>query len=90
MKKVLGLILTVALIFTLITIVPTFAFDEVLNIDWVKACAGDKTEIAVVCPAGVTWDYYDNVPVSNLSGVAGAIEKGATQFNIVAWYMPQK
>ena len=90
MKKVLGLILTVALIFTLITIVPTFAFDEVLNIDWVKACAGDKTEIAVVCPAGVTWDYYDNVPVSNLSGVAGAIDKGATQFNIVAWYMPQK
>ncbi len=90
MKKVLGLILAVALIFTLISIVPTFAFDEVLNVDWVKATESDGNEIATVCAATVLWDYYDNVPVFELSGVAGAISGGATLFNIVAWYMPDQ
>ncbi len=90
MKKVLGLILAVALIFTLITIVPTFAFDEVLNIDWVKATDNDGNVIATVYPAQVLWDYYDNVPVLDLVGVSGAIDGGATLFNIVAWYMPEQ
>ena len=92
MKKLLGIILTVALVFTMASVLPAFAFDEVFNLDFVEAYVDYESETPVATLAGgsAVLDFGDDTPAKFMPLVGPAVQKGATLFYVVAWYMPSK
>ncbi|MBP5312998.1 MAG: discoidin domain-containing protein [Clostridia bacterium] len=88
MKRLLGIILAVAMVISLVTVMPAFAADaEILNIDFVKAYTDGGDFVSQVAGANA---YYgvDYVHETALEGVDEAIASGASLLEFVAWYMP--
>jgi len=82
--------LAIALVLSLVTIVPSFADAyEILNIDWVNTCLPDLNDISYCVPAGAYIDFAD-APRVFLGNLSGDVAKGAAIIQFVAWYMPKK
>lgn len=90
MKKLFGMIIVVAALVMLVTILPAFASNEIINVDWVKCTNAEGGDVAVLAPANAVPDFGTLPPGAILGNLRDEVAAGATDFNIVAWYMPWK
>ncbi len=87
MKKLLGIVLALALVLSLVTIVPAFAAEqEVLNIDWINTCMPNLDDVSFCVPAAAYFDF-DKAPQSYLGNLSADVQQGATIIQFVGWYM---
>ncbi|MCR5056920.1 MAG: discoidin domain-containing protein [Clostridia bacterium] len=89
MKKLLGLLLAVALVVSLVTVAPSFADpSELLNVDWIETTDGSGNRINLLTGA------HGGIPGS--AAMKGAmfgelsddVAAGAQYIHFIGWYMP--
>ncbi|MCR5693501.1 MAG: discoidin domain-containing protein [Clostridia bacterium] len=90
MKRVLGIVLALAMLISLVSVVPSFAAAfEVLNIDWFKSLDGEGAEIDTLQGAAAFTDLDVNPDhFGTLGGLADDIDAGAVWIQFVGWYLP--
>ena len=90
MKKLLGIVLAVALMLSLVTIVPSFAVTgEALNLDWIS-CYNDNQELIAALSGANAWVDFGDLNPGSILGNLKEIAEGATVLQFVGWYLSTK
>ncbi|MBR7077557.1 MAG: hypothetical protein IKI41_02300, partial [Clostridia bacterium] len=90
MKKIIGLLLAVAFIFTLVSVLPASAFENVLNIDYVRVLNSEGGMVAQVVGGSAVWDFTNTYDAGYIGDVKSFVNAGGVFFDIMGWYMPEK
>lgn len=90
MKKVIGLLLAVAFIFTLVSVLPASAFENVLNIDYIRVLTAEGDLVAQVVGGSAVWDFTNTYDAGYIGDVKSFVNAGGVFFEFMSWYMPEK
>ncbi len=90
MKKLLGIVLAIAVLMTLVTIIPSFAASEIMNLDFVNAVDDGGNVIEKISGAQGVNDFGPYPIGATLGNLKGQVAAGATKIQVVGWYLPPK
>ena len=90
MKKLLGIILAVALVMSMVTIVPGYAVaTEYINVDWIS-CYDSTPELLAALAGAHAYGDFGTLVHGAMLGNLKAIAPTASILQFVGWYMPLK
>ena len=90
MKKIIGLLLAVAFIFTLVSVLPAAAFVNVLNIDYINVLTAEGVAVGQAVGPSATVDFANTIDAGYIGDLKPLVDAGGVFFDIMGWYMPEK
>ncbi|MBO4364497.1 MAG: discoidin domain-containing protein [Clostridia bacterium] len=90
MKKIIGLLLAVALIFTLVSVLPAAAFVNVLNMDYINVLNAEGVAVGQVVGGSAVWDFTNTYDAGYIGDLKPIVNAGGVYLDIMGWYMPEK
>ncbi|MBQ3894066.1 MAG: hypothetical protein II739_01965, partial [Clostridia bacterium] len=90
MKKIIGLLLAVAFIFTLVSVLPAAAFVNVLNIDYINVLTAEGVAVGQAVGGSAVWDFTNTHDAGYIGDLKPLVNAGGVFFDIMGWYMPEK
>ncbi len=90
MKKIIGLLLAVAFIFTLVSVLPAAAFVNVLNIDYINVLTAEGVAVGQAVGGSAVWDFTNTYDAGYIGDLKPLVNAGGVFFDIMGWYMPEK
>ncbi len=92
MKRLLGIVLALAMLLTLVSVVPSFADPvEWVNIDWIDSTDGSGNQINLLTGAkGGQYGVAPDIAGAMLGELSDDVAAGAQFIHFIGWYMPLK
>ena len=89
MKKLLGLLLAVAMVLTLVTVAPSFADPlEYFNVDWIESTDGSGNRINLLTGAHAGAPGSAGAKGAMFGELSDDVAAGAQYIHFIGWYMP--